>query len=213
MLSPLISEIRALLRRLGLPLNPRTLAEISALELRTNRVGHQQKISTLNRQIESIESNKEALFKKGVASPSDSFRVDISRQLRILDLDIQGKNKSLRLLFKELEAITGLLILKENQELIRQNGLTSIIARMDLERLTSYVHESTVEGELHWDKLTALCGTLDDSRQTGLESGATLDETQNEYYRAMQNASNNNLAREATNNVKSTRQIDTEAST
>jgi hypothetical protein len=212
MLSPLISQIRALLRRLGLPLQAKTLAEISALELRTNRVGHQQKISTLNRQIESIESNKEALFKKGVASPSDSFRVDISRQLLILDLDIQGKNKSLRLLFKELEAITGLLILKENQELIRQNGLTSIISRMDLDKLTSFVHEATVEGELHWDKLTALCGTLDDSRQTGLETGS-MDETQNEYYRAMQNASNSNLAREATSNVKSLRQIDTEAST
>ncbi|MBL8868732.1 MAG: hypothetical protein JNK90_03010 [Planctomycetaceae bacterium] len=185
------SIVRRFLRSVGLPLRPRTLAEISTLELRRDRVGHQQKIGALNRQIESIEANKEVLFKKGVASPSDSARLDVARHLSILDLDIKGKNNTLRILFKELEAITGLLIIKENQEFIRQNGLTSVISRMNLDQLTAFVHESTVEGELQWDKLQALCSTLNDSQQIG--AGESQSPSEKEYFRAMQTASNNIL--------------------
>ena len=191
----IFSSVRAMFRRLGLPLRPRTLAEISVTELRRDRIGHQQTIGTLNRQIETIEANKDALLQKGIASPSDSFRRDVARHLPILDLDIEGKNRALRLLFKELEAITGLLIIKENQEVIRKNGLTSVIARMNLDQLTQFVHEATVEGELQWDKLTTLCGTLNDSRQIGSESNHSTA-AERDYFRAMQTASNANLANE-----------------
>ena len=177
--SKVMQIVRTILRRLGFKIAPQTLQEITVSELRRDRVEHQQKIGVLNRQIDQIETNKDTLFQKGVAEKSDSLRVEIARHIRILSLDIQGKAKSLRLLFKELEAITGLLIIKENQELIRQNGLTSIVAKMDLSKLTEYVHLSTVEGQLQWEKLVSLCGNLEDSRLIGAESegaiGAEVD--------------------------------------
>lgn len=177
-----------ILRRLGFKIAPQTLEEITVSELRRDRVEHQQKIGVLNRQIEQIETNKDTLFQKGVAEKSDSLRVEISRHIRILSLDIKGKANSLRLLFKELEAITGLLIIKENQELIRQNGLTSIIAKMDLSKLTEYVHLSTVEGQLQWEKLVSLCGNLEDSRLIGAESEASIG-AEMDIVRQMQAAS------------------------
>lgn len=172
--SKLLRFVRSLLRRLGFNVAPQTLQEITVSQLRRDRVEHQQKIGVLNRQIEQIETNKDSLFQKGVAEKSDSIRIEIARHIRILSLDIQGKAKSLRLLFKELEAITGLLIIKENQEMIRKNGLTSIVAKMDLSKLTEYVHLSTVEGQLQWEKLASLCGNLEESRMIGTETEGAL---------------------------------------
>jgi hypothetical protein len=200
--SPFISQIRAILRRLGLPLKAQTLAEISVLELRTNRIGHQQKIGSLNRQIEAIEVDKTSLFQKGVATTSQATRVEISKHLYILDLNIAGKNKMLNLLFKELEAITGLLIVKENQDLIRQNGLTSIIARMSLEKLTDYVSEATVEGDLHWGKLKVLCEELTDSLQV---EHVESDPDRLKYLQAMEDASNSQLSEASAEPLKASR--------
>ncbi|MFZ4082962.1 MAG: hypothetical protein ACOYKN_17170 [Pirellula sp.] len=195
--SKLMQVIRTLLRRLGFKIAPQTLQEITISELRRDRVEHQQKIGVINRQIEQIETNKDTLFQKGVAEKSDSLRVEVARHIRILSLDIQGKAKSLRLLFKELEAITGLLIIKENQEMIRQNGLTSIVAKMDLSKLTEYVHLSTVEGQLQWEKLVSLCGNLEDSRLIGAEAEGTIG-AEIDILRQMQAASD---AMEATGHV------------
>jgi hypothetical protein len=202
MQSPFISQIRALLRRLGLPLQAHSLVEVSVLELRTSRIGNQQKIGTLNRQIEAIEVNKAALFQKGVDSTSKATRVEISKHLHILDLDIAGKNKILNLLFKELEAITGLLILKENQDLIRQNGLTSIIARISLEQLTDFVREATVEGDLHWGKLKVLCDELADSRQV---EHVESDPDRMKYLQAMEEESNSRLSEAVTESLQASR--------
>ena len=185
MTTSLSAVLRTILRQLGVPLAPRTLQEITVAELRRDRVEHQQKIGVLNRQIEQIETNKDTLFNKGVSEKSDSLRLELARHIRILSLDSQGKSRALRLLFTELEAITGLLIIKENQEMIRQNGLTSIIARMDLGKLTEYVHLATVEGQLQWEKLTDLVGSLDESRKIGTESETEVSEEM-ELVRQMQ---------------------------
>jgi hypothetical protein len=195
MMVSLLVVARRLLRWCGFPLAPRTLQEISVAELRRDRVEHQQKIGVLNQQIEGIEANKDTLFQKGIAETSDSLRLEIARHIRILSLDIQGKAKMLRLLFKELEAITGLLIIKENQEMIRQNGLTSIISRMDLQRLTEYVHLSTVEGQLQWEKLASLCNTLDESRMIGSETEAP-DGEEMQIVRQMEMAANASMSGE-----------------
>lgn len=69
--------------------------------------------------------------------------------------------------------------------MIRQNGLTSIIARMDLGKLTEYVHLATVEGQLQWEKLTDLVGSLDESRKIGTESETEVSEEM-ELVRQMQ---------------------------
>jgi hypothetical protein len=57
--------------------------------------------------------------------------------------------------------------LRENQQMLQQMGLSSIVSKMDLDELQAYVERATIEGQFQMEKFTELLAVM--------EAGDTLD--------------------------------------
>jgi hypothetical protein len=172
-----VRMFRKVLKFFGIKLRPRTIEDLTVGDLQNDRVGIEQNMKLLNRQIDSIEGEKDALFQKGVRTTGDRKRLDIAQEIKTKDRQIRGKVNTLTFFHKSLEVVTGLLVIKENKDMITRYGISSVIARMDLGQLKNYVQEATIDGQLQWSKLSELVGVIDAGESVQEEHRMTDDDT------------------------------------
>lgn len=117
----------------------------------------------LVKRVEDLEGKKKALFMQGKDETSDRQLVVLARQIKELDVQARNIDKSLQVVAQQQRSISGFIQLKENEKLLAQSGLSSMLQKVDLQTLQTYVHRASVDGEFNMDKLRQMVGTLESS--------------------------------------------------
>jgi hypothetical protein len=156
-------------------------------ELRRESIRLEQLEAQLVRHLEQIEEQKRQLFQQG-------SRPDISAQQRLVlaskikQADAKAKNEARNIQFvqKQLQVITGLIQLKENEALWAGSPLLETLARMDLADLERIIEEATVEGSFQTDRLIQIITKMEEAE--GVAKMASIDKDTMEIYKYMEQA-------------------------
>lgn len=164
----------------------KTLAKLQVDELRRERVRLEQLERQLCEDLESLEARKKALFEKGVAEKNPRQQAMLARRIKQMSGEIQVKDRSMQMVGKQSAVLGGLTALKENEALVEQMGLSSLVGQMDLAQLQSYVEKATVKGEFQMEKFAEMMQVFDTAND--IVSGGEEDEDVLSIMAAMQEA-------------------------
>ena len=149
----------------------KTIADVSVDELRRERIRLEQEESKLARRIQEVEGQKQDLFVRGKDETSTRQQRIVARKIKELDMRAKNMDKNLQLFSRQLRIINGFTQLKENQRLLEQSGISSIIRNVDLQTLQNYVDQATIDGVFQMDRLSDILTTLEESEKiVGLPS-------------------------------------------
>ncbi len=138
----------------------KTIDQISSDELKRERIALEQTQRRVQREIDNLEARKHELFLKGKDAASSRERVELAQQIWDLESAIREKAKDLDLVHKNLRIVTGLLQLKERMDLIRRLKVGSLISRLSVEDLATYVDQAIIGERFEMEKFTALLEAL-----------------------------------------------------
>ena len=132
-------------------------------ELRIEKIRLDQLEAKHIQRVEKIEKEKEELFRKGVNEGSQRKQTIIARRIKELDSQAKNLDRQLRAISHQVRVVNGLLMIKN--EIANVNKETqSLVAKLSLEELASYVERATVTGEFQGERLREIVGTLEEGR-------------------------------------------------
>lgn len=143
-----------------------TLATLNSEEVRRERIRIEQTELKITKEIEDLERQKEAFFRKGVEGGSERQRLQIARKIKELDGLTLAKDRQLTLISKNLRVLNGVAQLKENERLLKDLGMEGLVGKMDLVELQAYIEQATIEGQFQMERFTKLLGSLDEADAT-----------------------------------------------
>ena len=155
----------------------KSIDRVSMDELRREKIRLSQEESRMTSQVEKLERQKQEFFAKGKDEPSQRQQMIIARKIKELDARAKNADKMLGMISSQIRALNGFVQLKENQQFLKERGLSSLIGKIDLSRLQRLVEDASVEGQLQMDKLAGLVTTLEESERlvdVGAEDTDTL---------------------------------------
>ena len=170
----------------GLFSGKKRLDKITTDELRKERIRLEQVEQRITREVEELEVRKRELFVKGRDESSQRQQVALARKIKELDAGAQAKDRQLAMISRQTRILSGLQILKENQALATDMGVSSIISKMDLDELQSYVEKATVEGQFQMERFAQILKAMDTG--DGLELAEAEDADTLAIVAAMQEA-------------------------
>lgn len=145
----------------GLLMGKRRLDKISIDELRKERIRLEQVEQRIGRDVDGLESRKRDLFAKGRDEASQRQQIAMARKIKELDATAQAKDRQLAMISRQLRILSGFSMIKENQALVKDLGVSSIINKMDLAELQTFVERATVEGQFQMDRFAEILKTLE----------------------------------------------------
>jgi hypothetical protein len=152
----------------GLFSGKKRLDKISMDELRKERIRLEQVEQRITREIDDLEARKRELFAKGRDEASQRQQVALARKIKELDASAQAKDRQLAMMSRQTRILSGMQILKENQALVQDMGVSSLISKMDLEELQQYVEKATVEGQFQMERFAQILKTIEAPEGTEL---------------------------------------------
>ncbi len=170
----------------GLMSRKKSLEKVDVDELRREKIALEQQEVKFHRQIEQLERQKSEVFTKGTQEASDRAQLILARKIK--DLDAQARNLDMNCSFinRQLRILNGFVQLKENQNLINNYGLSSVITKMDLSKLQTYIERATVDRQFSMDRFAEILGRLEESE--GLVGDTEEDQDIREIVGAMRAA-------------------------
>lgn len=152
----------------------KSIQDISPEELQRERIRLEQEESKLIKRIDDLEQQKKQLFTKG--KDETSVRQQRIIASKIKDVDVQARNldRNLQLFEHQLRVVNGFIQLKENQKLLTESGLSSVINKMDLVTLQAYIEKATVNESFNMEKLQDVVRTLEEGH--GVMEETRVDE-------------------------------------
>ncbi len=114
----------------------------------------------LAREIEELEQRKSLLFQQGVECLSDRQRTQFARKIKELDTTICAKDQQLGIVDRNLQALTSLALLADNQRTATGLGLESIIEQVDLKSVRDFVDLLRAEQDLAQGRIQTLSTAL-----------------------------------------------------
>ncbi len=141
----------------------RSIEDLTMDELRREKIRLEQEEGKLAHRVEDLEKQKQQLFMKGKDEPSELQQRILASKIK--EVDVQAKNlaKNLRFISRQLRIINGFLQIKENQRLLQESGISSLINTIDLATLRTYVEQASIEGVFQLDKFQEILGTLEET--------------------------------------------------
>lgn len=164
----------------------KTLDDVKLDDLRREKTRLDLEERKMLNRIREVESDKKKLFEEGVKNPSEREQKIMARKIKELDVEAKNMDRNLQFFSKQLRIINGFLQLKENQRIIKESGISSVIGDIDLQTLQIYVDQATVDGEFHMDKFSEILGTLEEAGS--VTSVASEDDDVMQIVKAMQQA-------------------------
>ena len=145
----------------GLFTGKKRLDSVTVEELRRERIRLEQVEQRVGREIDELETRKKDLFAKGKDESSQRQQIALARKIKELDASAQAKDRQLAMISRQLRILAGLTAIKENQSLVKELGVSSIISRMDLEELQRFVEKATVEGQFQMERFAQILKTVE----------------------------------------------------
>ncbi len=164
----------------------KTIADITLDELRREKIRLDQDERKLLARIREVEVDKRKLFEEGVKNPSEREQKILARKIKELDVEARNMDRNLQFFSRQLRIINGFIQLKENQRILAESGLASLIGDIDLQTLQIYVDKASVSGEFHMDKFSEILGTLEEAGS--VTSAVQEDDDVLQIVRVMQQA-------------------------
>ncbi len=115
---------------------------------------------------DDLESRKNNLDSQGRRSVSEREMIILARNVKELDLEMSNIDKMMQVISKQKRIINGLIMVKENERLLSQSGVTSLLNNIDMQDLIKYVDQASVDGEFHLEKFDQLLITLEQNEAT-----------------------------------------------
>ncbi len=140
----------------------RSIVKVSLDELNKEKTQLEQEEGRLASKVQQLESQKEALFAQGKDEPSQRQQMIVARKIKELDVQAKNYDKSMRLFSRQIRILNGFIQVKENQQLLKDRGISSLINKMDLSRLQQYVEKASVEGQFQMDSFASILGALEE---------------------------------------------------
>ena len=131
----------------------RDFNKVSADEIRQERIRLEQVEMKILKEVEGIEKEKKELFSQGTQESSQRIQLISARKIKELDAKAKGMDKQLSMVSRQSRVLSGLTILKENQSILKEMGVSNIINSMDMANLEKYIEQATVHGEFQMEKL------------------------------------------------------------
>lgn len=141
----------------------RSIEDISVDELRREKIRLEQEEVKLARRVEELERQKHELFMKGKDETSDLQKRILATKIKELDVQAKNLGKNLQFISRQLRIINGFLQIKENQRLLQESGVSSVISQIDLATLRTYVEQASVEGVFQLDKFQEILQTIEET--------------------------------------------------
>jgi len=164
----------------------KSIKDITLDELRREKVRLDQEEAKTARKIDELEKQKQALFARGKDEPAVRQQRILARKIKELDAQAKSLDQNLQFFSRQLRIINGFTQLKENQRLLAESGLSSLISNIDLQTLQIYVDKASVDGVFHMEKFSDILGTLEEGDR--IAGGVEADRDVEDIVRAMQEA-------------------------
>jgi len=159
----------------GLFSRKKRLDKVSIDELRKERIRLEQAEQRVSKEIDDLERRKQQLFAKGKDETSQRQQIALARKIKELDAGAQIKDRQLAMVSKQMRIVGGLMMIKENNELVKNLGVSSIISKMDLDELQSYVERATIEGQFQMERFAQILKTMETSEGLGMDTEEEAD--------------------------------------
>jgi len=137
------------------------LNNITTDQLQRERVRLDHFLNQAQNELNDIEQNKADLFEKGRTSASQRHRESIARQIQRLDISARHRTQRVKVLSAQLQALEGLVSVKENQNLIQQMEVGSAISKLPIDQIQRLVEDATVAGRFQMEKFARVSQTLE----------------------------------------------------
>jgi hypothetical protein len=141
----------------------RSIEKVSRDELRVEKIRLDQQEAKYIQRVEKLEAEKAELFRRGVNEGSQRKQAIIARRIKELDAQAKGLDRQLQAISHQVRVVNGLLMIKEEMGTMSKEA-ESLISKLPLEELASYVEKSTVQGEFQREKLAEIAHTLEEGR-------------------------------------------------
>lgn len=139
----------------------KTLDRIPVDDIRKERLRLEQVEQRFTREVEDLEKRKQELFAKGKDESSQRQQILLARKIKELDAAAQAKDRQLAMISRQIRVLTGFMMLKENSQMVKEMGVSSVISSMNLDELQAYVDKATIEGQFQMERFAQLLKTME----------------------------------------------------
>lgn len=138
-------------------------------DIRKERVRLEQIDKRLHAEMAELDQRKRALFTQGKQAASQRQQVALARKIQEIDQQCKARDQQLALVSKQSRILTGLAAIKENQGLIDELGVGSVLSKMDMSQIQDSIERASVKGQFQMEKFTQILGALETDDDLGFE--------------------------------------------
>jgi len=140
-----------------------TIDDLSRTDLQAERIRLEHEEKKVLDRIQQLEQEKTRLFAQGKDETSVRQQRILARRVQDADQQVQSLDRTLAFFSQQRRIIQGFIQLKENQALLHETGVSSIVASMDLQTLQSYISQASVDGEFQMEKFKDILTSLEEA--------------------------------------------------
>ena len=146
----------------------KSISDIGMDELRREKIRLEQEEARYMRKVDDLEKQKKELLLRGKDEASQRQRRVLAAKIKEVDVQARNMDKNLQFFAKQQRIVNGFLQIKENDKILQQAGVLSLVNQLDLQSLQTYVEQASMEGAFHLDKFESIIATIEDGdRVTG----------------------------------------------
>ncbi|MDR2763104.1 MAG: hypothetical protein LBB88_10910 [Planctomycetaceae bacterium] len=136
--------------------------------------GDVRKLEKEEEQLQKEKEQRENEYRDAHANGKDNLKKTIIRKLETLKIQTKSVETRLKTCYSIYQTTIGLIAVKENQAFFEKLGVGSLVMKMDIDELQSFIQEATVEGELKQEKLARLLSATNSMTNTNDSEDAIL---------------------------------------
>jgi hypothetical protein len=133
----------------------KTLSELSAIELRKEEILLTKQRDKLFKKIETISTQKQAIFKQGATQKSPELRKALAQDFELKTQEQMMSARELNLRSKELLTVSRLRMIRENNEKGRAAGRLNLTDK-DVAKISALIEDDNVGQDMYRDRLDTL---------------------------------------------------------
>jgi hypothetical protein len=133
----------------------KTLSQLDKMELRKEEILLTKQRDKLFKKIETISTQKQAIFKQGATQKSPELRKALAQDFELKTQEQMMSARELNLRSKELLTVSRLRMIRENNEGGRAMGRLNLTDK-DVAKISSLIEDDNIGQDMYRDRLDTL---------------------------------------------------------
>ena len=179
-------------------LKSKSLDALKVDELQVMSIKLNKKIDELNAEIRNIEETINRLFEKARETKTKSEEVSIANRIKTLNQKKEMKQSSVFQLERELRAVNNLLIIKENEQDLKDTGTWDKLKKIKPEKMEEWLTKKALDNKNRQELIENITSLTSSSFQTA-DYDEELDEILDVIHEVKEGTIN---AKEASKKIK-----------